>query len=272
MSSRAPSALGAPTQSPWVLGLCSTVSGTNLWTSCNVMANCCAPPFEASACCTPETIVVKKTDICLRLHGAHMFSIWQSKSSPVISFQQYQGWLRFARLVSSLFAMDGHECVAKHLDNSKNSVCLDHWSSGTKCSLDLVKSFMDYGPFCVYLQVHLDEPGTKPMATTSQTHEVILRIQCPIHTWRDVRYYCCRAKMHGTNIHAFVVTFPSSNLWGTNLFRLFAAPQAEIPNVRIHVLIVELGSLGRNRFVDACSDGFPWLKTPYRFWDNDWFI
>ena len=35
---------------------------------------------------------------------------------------------------------------------------------------------MDYGPFCVYLQVNFDEPGTKPMAKTSQTHEVILRI------------------------------------------------------------------------------------------------
>ena len=149
----------------------------------------------------------------------------------------------------------------------QKSVCLYRWSSGTKCSLDLVKSFMDYGPFCVYLQVNFDEPGTKPTAKTSQTHEVMLRIQCPIHRRWDVRYYCCLAKMHGSNLHTFVVTFLSSNLWGTNLFRLFASPQAEIPNVRIHVLIVELGSLGRNRF-----DGFPWLKTPYRFWVNDWFI
>ena len=74
----------------------------NLWTSYNFMGHLLPPSFKASACCTRETIVVKKTDICLRLHGAHMFSIWQSKSSPVISFQQYQRWLRFARLVSSL--------------------------------------------------------------------------------------------------------------------------------------------------------------------------
>lgn len=138
------------------------------------MGHLLPPSFEASACCTRETIVVKKTDICLRLHGAHMFSIWQSKSSPVISFQQYQRWLRFARLVSRLLLWMVMNVLQSSLtlDNSKNSVCLDQWSSGTKCSLDLVKSILDYGPFCVYLQVHLDKPGTKqPMATTSETNQ-----------------------------------------------------------------------------------------------------